>query len=259
MDEWFELCGDDGGTVDHCTCALHNDPKPVAVSVEDSGYCTLLNNSTECCSEILVKLLEFYQPLSADDTRCTEGSVFSGFGSVIATKAQDPGFQYIVPDFKFSCDGCIEEIKVLVEPPQQLTGEILQVQLWSAYEPNSTQNEFRLLYKQRAVFNISVGGSSIESYESSQYQQVTIPVSESKRVCFQDGDVFGFSQPDGSKLKIIFSTSQSSDGKAYRITQQTMPECGDLQGFFELTDEPGSAEFELGIPKLVLKIGKSLI
>ncbi len=205
MDRWFKLCGDDGGTVDKhvCACALHNDPNPAAVSVEDSGYCTLLNNSTECCSEILVKLLEFYQPLSADDTRCTEGPVFSNFKSPDATGAQDPGLQYIVPDFKFSCDGCIEEIEVLVEPSQQLTEEILQVQLWSAYEPNSTQNEFQFLYKQRAVFNISVGGSSIAN--DPPYQKVTIPVSESKRVCFQDGDVFGFSQPDGSKLKIIFS------------------------------------------------------
>ncbi len=66
--------------------------------------------------------------------------------------------------------------------------------------------------------------------------------------------LFTFSLPSTDTPYSIFSTGPSSDGQAYRIRQQTMPECGDLQGFFELSDE-----CKLGIPQLVLQIGKSLI
>ncbi len=261
LERWFEFCGGTGGTNEVCACVLQNTPSPEEDLLPvDYIHCRELNdNASECCSNILNRLLQFYQPVSPlGDIHCIDDLVFCDLANADATEALDSGYQYIVPAFTFSCDGCMEEIVLLVEllgntgETQPLAGEMLQIHLWTAYQSTTKQDEF--LYKQRLVSAITVEGNNTSIELHQNQSKVTIPVSESERVCFQSGDVFGFSQPDGSNLKIIFSTGSSSDGTAYRNRQQTMPVCGDLQGFFELSDES-----EFGIPQLALKIGKSLI
>ncbi len=258
LHRWFEFCDPiTGGTEDTCPCVWNNEPgslDPVEI-IE----CRQLNMDTSCCNTILDRLLGFYQ-LTLPDSAAECKDSLSNLESAALEETEVPvsGLEYIVPAFVFSCSGCIETVMLVVEPigntgeTQPLAGETIKIHSYSRYQSTTTPGEY--IYRQKDEFTISVDrdDTSLESHMySDNYTLVTVPVNRSEGVCFQPGEVFGFSQPEGSNLNIIFNSNTSDGGMAYRIQQQTAPTCNDLQGFHEL-----SATSKAGSPQIAVEIGK---
>ena len=250
---WFKACGpaspsmDDG---DFCGCLLYNTGRP-SLSEEETQICATINNDTECCGSILNRLLGFYRPVSAIENECTSGfdPVFIDPDDLQGSSSLQPDGSkvYIVPSFKFSCSGCIERVELLVDSvtnPSVLMGDVFQIFLLSEYEPISPGSP---LYQQRRIFNISVMGT-IETLGGNL--KLSIPVFHNK-VCFNSGDVFGFSVRQSSPLRI--KLEPEADGVTYSVPLPE-PNCNELQGIFEPEDSPLS-----GLPQIALMIGECFV
>lgn len=260
LEEWFKFCGSDGGSEPSvCACVQNNDPNTPA-DISGLADCRTLNMNSSCCNSVLNRLLDFYKLALPSVTECHYDLISNDVSSTVLEATAPDDHLVILPSFTFNCSGCIEYVVLLVELPedtgetQPLAGETMDIHLWSRYESLNSSGEY--LYRQRLNFTIGldVQNTSIEPHQLMQanYSKITVPVEESKGVCFQRGDVFGFSQPVESDVKIVFANA--SRGIAYRVLQ-TMPdevECSDLLGFVE----PSSAT---GIPQIDLQIGRCML
>ena len=200
----------------------------------------------QCCSIAKEDFLTPFQLVSSENVQCSiSHSVFNNpdnftMGNLSLSTSN---IEYIIPSFTFNCSGCIEKIEILTQNDGAAFAEreTLDIKLWNTFLNSRDGAE---LYEERGKFTIE----AMPETTAVSNDFVRVSLSAFGPVCFQAGDVFGFSLPPTSNIQMIVAAQ--GVGEAYSVDSDRPPYCEELNSLFEPV--PGS-EVD-GNPQIALQI-----
>ena len=236
-----------------CRCFLNvpenEDPPPVMdcrAAIEE-----LRNQDSftvhECCDNAYSTALHTYIPASSGGTGvCSIGYIFNNtddFNPDLQQPEPDTSsHEYIIPFFTFHCEGCITELQILIlgtTIPNQLT---LHFHFWNKFKRARDDSN---IYERNETFPLTMAPISVTQPSGNSLTSFVIDTP----VCFESGDVFGFSLPLSVSVAVGLPGADGEVG--YKVENPPNSMCA-LSDLFEPTDENSL----YGLPQITLKIGK---
>ncbi len=192
-----------------------------------------------CCTSAKTDFLVFYtEPEGSGNLTCPEqqsdifnGSLDTDASNLTSVPAKDS--EYIIPSLSFPCSGCISTIEFLTAGGYIEGGgsEELTVHLWYQRAGDDAAGiNGDVLYERRGSFTVTAIPGVHDAANGSQVLNFTI--GEEDAVCFQTGDVFGFSLPPTSNIPRLLVAGNGSQVGAYRVVEP-LPYCEVLHSLFE--------------------------
>ena len=233
----------------HCKCFLNipEDDSPPSMSECRTAIQDLRNQSqsflvNHCCDNAHTTFLHTYRPaLSGSTAICSTGYIFNsdGFNPALPQPVTS-SYEYITPSFTFDCRGCITELQILIlgtEIPDELT-----LHFWNNYK---RARDDKNVYERNQSFPLTIAPSVTPHVDDSLTTfAITTPV------CFEGGDVFGFSLPLSYSVAV---GPPGTDGEVgYEVKEPLYTDCA-LNELFEPTADNSLG----GLPQIALKIGES--
>ena len=191
----------------------------------------------ECCDSARETLLQTYTPGTASTAVCSTGYVFNDTSSLNLQPVL--AHEYLIPSFTFSCQGCILQLQMLIDSTAIPNG--LTLHLWNSYKRARDNSN---LYERNESFPVSI---TPEVTPRDGYSLISSAISTP--VCFEPGDVFGFSLPPGSS--VVVGPPGTDEVVGYKVAEPSH-EC-DQNLLFQSSDETSLG----GLPLIILKIGRS--
>ena len=200
---------------------------------------TLRESSTveECCNKI-VESISTNSPIGGQNSAiCGEGGVQSGFGNRLGLVNQSPlsrdihAGTYIVPqrnpDFTYYiCSGCVKSIQLAVSPTSVVKDAQGQERIkFHTFTPKTGGSSVYQRRQDVTVWNSSIIVNARTDRKIVEYRPIGLA-----RLCFSQGDVFGFTIEAGSDVTVL--TRVFPEGNRFvqnaSSTLETLPGCPQL-------------------------------
>ena len=212
---------------------------------------------TECCSNVSnIVTTESYELLVENNpSSCDPTNVPTYFHSEDEIEADSGSTDligsgsYIVTHFQFPCEGCIESLLFQVQNESEFSvdNDILEFTIYHGYSNGDVSN----LYEARSSFTVSLQHTQVNNLFSAT--PLIASTSASASVCFESGNVLGFTINSRSHLSIIGRTG-ISDRNIHNITDfDSETDCTQLDGLIETI--PGPPDVKNIDPLLAVKLG----
>ena len=207
-----------------CDCV---DEESVADCIENV---TEANNSQNCCNIAETNLLSVFSTDIESSDACddVDSYLFHNLDEVKAPESETGTLLtgiYIVPSFVFECGGCIEEVFVRGifdgAPPSHVT---LQLMTWTQLNSTNDQDSYRLSHN----VSVTTSDNNIERVAAVMQWTINFSLPVGDQLCFEGGEVLGFSFSGSNLTAIVVGPSEQSVYKAMPSIGDTCPNLDDL-------------------------------
>ena len=246
---WRDICVNrildiDGPFRDGCCDCIDVDSEPLCVETATNAH-----NSQNCCSIAETNLLSVFSTDIESSDACddVDSYLFHNLDQIkepVSPLATLLTGIYIVPSFMFDCGGCIEEVLVQGtfdgDTPSHVT---LWLMTWTRLNSPNGQDSYRLNH------NVSVTTSDIVKFDALEQWTInfSLPVGNQLTMCFEGGEVLGFSFSESSLTVFLVGPSEQSVYEAMSSIRDTCPNLDDL---YSITIAA------VGVPLMAVRVSK---
>ena len=197
-----------------------NDACSNVSSTESCCNATLVDSLSQCCLEARNQLRMLFLG-SEGNAQCPKTELFTpltALNTQVGTQTLDPG-DYVVSNYQFDCNGCVESIHVGV---QNITGASSEVAIHFLI-----LREHLRAYEVRHNFSVSISENLTEN------QVIIATPNTSKQICFEIGNVLGFTISEGSQVNLHFGEQGNFGAGVFKLSDSLESDiCEELDNSF---------------------------
>ena len=222
--------------------------------VEGDCRDTPFRASETCCSTAESSILSVFTVDSSEESEvCNSSSIYLGDEALGSVFSEDDSLQpgtYVMPNFTFSCSGCIEEVVVRGKDESIANPVEIELLFWARYDPPEGENELH-----RILRRVSISTDNTANIPEKPILHDVIFNLADNEVCFTDREVFGFSSEGSGGLAVLHTPGSDQSVQVYQVTHSTENNCSNLAEYVDLSPSASLS----GVPVISLRISKLLI